>query len=82
MSTKDILDAEVLRSYVDAKAIRETGREVWPLDILEERTGQCEKVCWRAMERASRRGLIDSGVSLRSGWLTDKGLALLGEGGA
>ena len=32
-----------------------------------------EKVIYAAMERAYDRGLIEYGVSLRSGWLTDEG---------
>jgi len=38
---------------------------------------EIEKVCYRAMERAESHGLIDYGVSLRSGWLTNKGILLL-----
>lgn len=53
----------------------------WPYELLAERTGECEKVCYRAMERAFDRGLIEYGTSLRSGWLTDDGLALIGQKG-
>ena len=49
----------------------------WPYETLAARTGQPEKVCYRAMERAERRGLIEYGVSLRTGWLTEAGKALL-----
>lgn len=49
----------------------------WPYDLLAERTGECEKVCYRAMERAFARDLIEYGTSLRSGWLTEKGKALI-----
>jgi len=35
------------------------------------------KVAQAAMERAYDRGLVDYGVSLRSGWLTKAGLHLL-----
>lgn len=35
------------------------------------------KVIERVLERMSRRGLIDYGVSLRTAWLTDEGKALL-----
>jgi hypothetical protein len=45
--------------------------------ILKDGTGQPAKVVYRAMERAYSRGYIEYGVSLRSGWLTEKGLALL-----
>jgi hypothetical protein len=42
-------------------------------EVLREMTGQPPKVVLRAMERAQRHGLIECGVSLRSGWLTAKG---------
>lgn len=45
--------------------------------VLQRDTGAPWKVVYSAMERASDRGLIDYGVTLRSGWLTDKGKALL-----
>lgn len=47
------------------------------LDILVSISGQPEKVCFRAMERAADNGLIEYGVSLRSAWITDKGKDLL-----
>jgi len=59
------------RTYADCR---------WPYEILADHTGACEKVCYRAMERAAKRGLIEYGVSLRSGWLTAKGHHLLAEG--
>lgn len=74
MATKDISDRQVCEAY--AAYAREHC-----LPFADERlmaaTGQPEKVCYRAMERADKRGLIEYGVSLRSGWLTDKGKALL-----
>ena len=78
MSTKDVTDLDVCRAYVDARAV-EFRR--YPYQFLAERTGQPEKVCYRAMERADRHGLIEYGVSLRTGWLTEKGLALLRQRG-
>lgn len=77
MATKDITDIQVLRAYAIA-GLRHPLRR-WPYEILADMTGQPIKVCYRAMERASRRRLIDYGVSLRTGWLTDKGRALLEE---
>lgn len=74
MATKHISDLEVLQAYQDAKARQFTE---FPYELLEQRTGQCQKVCYRAMQRAERRELIEYGVSLRAGWLTDKGLAML-----
>ncbi|HAM56407.1 MAG TPA: hypothetical protein DCQ64_13820 [Candidatus Rokubacteria bacterium] len=88
MARKDITDIQVLQAYVDAAVTwgrsadgcieaqpRGAGR--WPYELLAQRTGQPEKVCYAAMERAERRGLIDYGVSLRAGFLTDKGKELL-----
>lgn len=75
MSMKDVSDAQVVRAI---QAFRDRDLELpWPYEALSEETGECEKVCFRAMERAESRGLIDCGVSLRTGWLTDKGKALL-----
>ncbi|MCJ2023577.1 hypothetical protein [Methylobacterium sp. J-067] len=49
-----------------------------PVRILQEWTGQPLKVCYRCMERACDRGLIEYGVSLRCGWIDAKGYELLG----
>ena len=38
-----------------------------------------EKVIYAKMAKLDRRGLIEYGVSLRTGWLTSKGLARLYE---
>ena len=72
MATKDITDKQVCEAYGQ---YTETQR--WPYEILAEMTGEPVKVCIRAMERAARRGYIECGVSLRSGWLTEKGQQLL-----
>ncbi|MEM9354618.1 MAG: hypothetical protein AAGB04_00260 [Pseudomonadota bacterium] len=74
MATKDITDRQVLLAYQEAKQQRKV---VFPYQILMRDTGQCQKVCYRAMERAANRGLIEYGVSLRSGWITDEGRKLL-----
>jgi hypothetical protein len=75
MSTKDITDLMVCAAV--------TAYKTHGLPFSDERlhleTGQPIKVCERAMERAYRRGLIEYGVSLRSGWLTEEGEALLGK---
>lgn len=82
MATKDITDKQVCEAY--AEAARQRG-DNWdkpyemPYEILERVTVQPFKVCYRAMERAEERGLIDCGVSLRTGWLTDKGKSLLSD---
>lgn len=75
MATKDISDLQVVLAYYEAKQSPDPG--VFPYHILMQRTGQPEKVCYRAMERADRRGLIDYGVSLRCGWPTQKGKELV-----
>ena len=68
MATKDITDKQVCEAYRDAQ-----DRDCWPYELLEQRTGQPQKVCYRAMERADRRGLVEVGVSLRAAWLTEAG---------
>ena len=74
MSRKDISDFDVVAAYAKRKSAIDEG---WPYEILSKVTGQPEKVCYAACVRAYEHGLIDFGVSLRSGWLTDKGLELL-----
>jgi hypothetical protein len=74
MATKDITDVQVLLAYRQWHA---EGGERWPYDILMQETGQPEKVCIAAMERACDRGLIEYGISLRTGWITQKGEAHL-----
>lgn len=92
MSAKDVSDELVCKAIdICHKRNRETVArnpwkiwgmepskpEPWPYDLLAEWTGQPIKVCYRAMERAEERGLIEYGTSLRTGWLTEKGKALL-----
>ena len=72
MATKNITDYQVCTAYVAAKL-----KGVWPYEILQKETGEPFKVCWRAMERAVGRGLIDYGVSLRTGWITSRGICLI-----
>lgn len=72
MATKDISDTQVVQAFSHARSMG-----IFADSVLIQRTGQPEKVVYRAMERAERRGLIECGVSLRSGWLTDLGVALL-----
>ena len=50
---------------------------LWPYDYLMRWTGECQKVCYKCLERAIERGLVECGVSSRTGWLTEKGLDLL-----
>ena len=74
MATKDITDKQVCEAYVEYNR----NRGAWPYEILHQRTGEHWKVCFRACERAAKRGLVDYGVSLRSGWLTTSGEKLAG----
>ncbi|HYC30063.1 MAG TPA: hypothetical protein VEB42_14620 [Chitinophagaceae bacterium] len=75
MASKDISDVQVLQAY----AAYNSGDNRWPYEILQEITGEPEKVCYRAMERAYERDLIEYGCSLRSGWITEKGKTVLAE---
>lgn len=50
---------------------------LFPYEALAQATGECEKVCYRAMERADKHGLLEYGVSLRTAWLTAAGRELL-----
>jgi hypothetical protein len=72
MSVKNVTDTMVCLA-VHCRG--QTGQ--CPLVTLSGITGETEKVCWRAMERAERHGLIEYGVSLRAAWLTNKGKQLL-----
>lgn len=74
MATKDISDQQVCEAYRDYDADRSGP---WPYELLVLWSGEPWKVCYRACERAARRGLVDYGVSLRSGWLTEKGQEVL-----
>ena len=56
----------------------QANRDNFPYEILAKRTGKPENLCYKAMIRAERRELIEYGVSLRTGWLTEKGIGLLG----
>ena len=72
MARKDISDKQVCQAYIDAWQT-----DCWAYELLAVRTGEAEKVCFRACERAFDRRLISFGVSLRSGWITKAGKALL-----
>ena len=77
MATKDISDRDVCRAFDAYQNEGVAGDGKFPYDYLMEWTGEPMKVCWRAMERAESRGLVECGVSLRTGWLTDAGRAAL-----
>ena len=73
MKTSDITDAQVCRAYAEWA----DSRDLFADQVLMLMTGAPYKVALRAMERSARRGLVEWGVSLRSGWLTERGKALL-----
>lgn len=78
MATKDISDLQVVQAYAEmAMQHAGTAKRDYADDILARATGQPHKVCERAMERAHRHGLIECGMWLRGGWLTETGVALL-----
>ena len=79
MATKDISDLQVCEAVQHfCEQLRQRAVDIeWPYERMAVETGECEKVCYRAMERAENRGLVEYGTSLRSGWLTEKGKALL-----
>lgn len=77
MATKDISDRQVCEAYAAYAAYAEDRSRNSPERYLMQLTGQPEKVCWCVMERAHNRRLIEYGVSLRAGWLTEKGKQLL-----
>lgn len=70
VSRKDISDEVVCRAY--AWASHSPGLETAEV-VLMNFTNAPIKVCMAAIERAFDRGLVDCGVSLRTGWLTPKG---------
>jgi hypothetical protein len=77
MATKDITDLQVCTAVHQRMSIRDTTNIKTNLDVLQELTGQPYKVCWRALERACKRGYLDYGVSLRFAWLDEAGKTLL-----
>jgi hypothetical protein len=85
--SKDVSDLDVCRAVAASKAYLEARGENGPGPIrfadsfIMEWTGVPEKVAHAAMERAYDHGLIECGVSIRSGWLTDKGVAMLAKTG-
>lgn len=77
MAVKDISDAQVCQACAAFHAgDRDTQNS---LSILMAMTGQPSKVCFRAMERAERRGLIECGVSLQTAWPSKTGWQLAHE---
>lgn len=77
MARKDVPDWLVCMAYKLRHDRIEAGQRPssvpFPYWFLSQWTGECEKVCYCAMERAEGHGLINCGVSLRTGWLTEEG---------
>lgn len=67
MQVKDISTLQVLEAYDRPKA------SDYADDRLIAATKAPPKVAQRAMERELAKGLVDYGMWLRGGWLTDKG---------
>lgn len=70
MKRSDITDRMVCDAY------RRRGK-AFADEFLAAETGAPLKVARAAIARAFCRGLLDSGISDRTGWLTEKGLELL-----
>ncbi len=65
-------------AFMRGRAVLQRKEEpLWPYVLLSQWTGEPEKVCYRAMERACENGYLDYGVSLRTAWLTEAGEALI-----
>jgi hypothetical protein len=80
MATKDISDIQVLAAYQEMNAERGSTSLIEHADVILQRmTGEPEKVCFCAMERAFSRGLVEYDMWLRGGWITEKGRAMLQE---
>ncbi len=79
MATRDVSDEQVVEGarLFHAENV-EPGVMIETIETYLHRvTGQPVRVCERAISRAIRRGLLECGVSERTGWPTEKGLALL-----
>ena len=73
MQRKDINNIEVCQAVQEYQHDR--GKS--SCEILAEKFSCDEKLAYSVCERAEDDGLIDYGVSLRTGWLTEKGEQLL-----
>lgn len=74
MKTSDITDLMVCEAVAEYQS--DPYNKPFPYEIIAKKTGCAEKVAFRAMERADGRGYLEYGVSLRTAWLTEKGLEL------
>lgn len=72
----DYLVCKAFQKWLDVQK-KDTLEIVFADHFLMEMTGKSEKECLAAMEKAADLGLVEYGVSLRSGWLTHKGYNLI-----
>lgn len=75
MKRSDISDKDVCEAVDRYWNNKQYG--LFPYQELSLKFGCPEKVAYSACERAVEHGIIEYGVSLRTGWLTDKGKELL-----
>lgn len=71
---KDVPELRLLQVIRDRRAVPGLWRH-FPHELLD----MPEKLIERKMEQLERRGYLDVGVSLRTGWLTEAGVARLRE---
>lgn len=74
MKRSDIPTIEVMKAYHQYSTDRMGD---FPTKILMDKFNAPEKLVYSAIRRDYDNGLIEFGVSLRSGWLTNKGVELL-----
>ena len=74
MKRSDIPTIEVMIAY---KQYNDDRYGDFPTVILMKKFNAPEKLIYSAIQRDYDNDLIEFGVSLRTGWLTDKGLQLL-----
>lgn len=73
MKRSDIPTEEVMKAYQEYRA----NHAQFPTEILMKKYNCPEKLVYSAIKRDYDNGLIEYGVSLRTGWLTEKGLRLI-----
>lgn len=73
MKRSDISNIEVCQAVAEYQRVQGN----FPYEILARKFNCSEKLAYSACERAEKKDLIDYGVSLRTGWLTEKGKQLL-----
>ncbi len=71
----DISDFEVCKAVEEFQLHHLEGD--FPYEFLAKKFGCDEKLAYSACKRACDNDLIEYGVSLRTGWLTEKGKSLL-----